>query len=66
MQNKTLIEAGRNILRSLLHRATPEQQLLFKRMYYPKDLYANIDHVIDNMDVNKIDWAITQCEQSIK
>lgn len=64
MKNKQLIEAGRNILRSYLHRATPEQVELFKRMYANGKMDLDIDAVIDIMDTDKIDWAIQQCERT--
>ena len=56
MRNETLIEAGRNILRALLSRCTEGEVGLFNKMYGS----------VDTIDPSKIDWAITQCENTIK
>ena len=66
MQNKKLIKAAQDILKDLLSKCTIEQQLLFKRMYAKGNLDLDINSVVDNMDTTKMDWAITQCEKSIK
>lgn len=67
--NKTLAEAGRNILKTLIVQCTDEQQLMFKRMYSPKperDLNLPIMKVIEKMDDSNIDTAISQCERTIE
>lgn len=66
MNNQTLIKAGKGILKSLLANCTPEQQLVFKRMYSANDLAKDINQVVEDMDVNKIDHAITQCENTVE
>lgn len=40
-------------------------QMRFKRMYSHKDLEADINDVIDNMPTDKLEWALTQVENSI-
>lgn len=65
MKNQTLINASREILKTLLNECTEPQQLNFKRMYSHKNINLSIDEVVDNMDVNKIDWAISQVEQTL-
>ncbi len=65
MKNKTLITAARKILKKLLIECTAEQHLMFKRMYCPKNTNLTINDTIDQMEVDKIDWAITQVEKTI-
>lgn len=64
--NKTMSDFGRKTLKELLYKCTDAQQLMFKRMYSHKNLDATIDECVDLMDDSKIDWAITQCERTIK
>jgi hypothetical protein len=66
MRNQTLINAAKTILKDLLHQCTEGQQLQFKRMYYHKNLELPIDDVVDLMDVECMDWAITQCEYTLE
>ena len=60
--NETFANAGREILKGLLAQCTEKQQMMFKRMYSHKNLELPINDAVDQMDENKIDWAITQCE----
>lgn len=39
---------------------------IFKRMYSPNDLGKDINLVVDEMHYSKLDWAIAQCENTIK
>lgn len=64
--NKTLAEAGRNILKTLIVQCTESQQMTFKKLYYPKDLDLPIMKVIEKMDDSHIDTAISQCENTIE
>ena len=66
MQNKTYIEMGRTYLKELLAQCSESQQMIFKRMYSHNDLEKNINQVVDDLDPNKIDWAISQCERTIE
>lgn len=65
MQNETLINLGKAKLKEYLSQCTEGQQLLFKCMY-SKDTSLPIDKVVDNMSPEKIDWAMTQCENTLK
>lgn len=65
MKNNTLINAAKNILKELLAKCNPAQQMMFKRMYCHTNLELPINEAVDQMDVNKIDHAITQTERSI-
>lgn len=66
MRNETLIKAGKDILKGLLSQCTEGQQMMFKRMYSPKNLELPINEAVDNMNPDKIDWAISQCENTLK
>ena len=65
MQNETLKFAAKNILKNLLSQCTEGQQMLFKRMYSHNNLDLSINDVVDNMDPDKMDWAISQCERTL-
>ena len=64
--NKTLAKEGRRILKELLSNCSNEQQVMFKRMYSHKNLQLPINDVIEQMNDDKIDWAITQCERTVE
>jgi hypothetical protein len=38
---------------------------LFKRMYSPDNLNANINDVVDNMPADRLDWAMQQVQRSL-
>ena len=65
MQNETLINAARGILKSLIVQCSLPQQQVFTRMYSPKNFELPIEEVIQKMDPSKMDNAITQCERTI-
>lgn len=64
--NKTLAEAGRNILKTLIVQCNENQQMTFKKLYSPRDLDLHIMKVIERMDDSDIDTAISQCERTIE
>lgn len=66
MKSETLINTARQILKDLLAQCTEEQQLFFKRMYSHKNLELHINDAVDQMDTEKIDWAIRQVERTIE
>lgn len=55
-----------DMLKDLLAQCTEGEQMVFKRMYSHKNLELDINTVVDNMDESKYEWAVTQCEQTIK
>jgi len=63
--NKTLEEFTRKELKKLLLQCTEPQQHIFKRMYSHKNLELPIEEVVDNMESDKLDWALTQVENTI-
>jgi len=66
MQNKTLIAAARTILKNLLSQLEPGHLAFFKKIYSSKNQNATIEEVVEQMKPDNLDWAITQCENSIK
>lgn len=66
MRNKTIIEFTKNKLKDLLKECTDSQQLMFKRMYSNNNIDISINEVVDNMESEKLDWALTQVERTIQ
>ncbi len=64
--NDTLQEFARTQLKAMLAECTDSQQSMFKRMYSYTDLTLDIDTVVDNVPVEKLDWAMTQCQKTLK
>jgi hypothetical protein len=65
MKNETIKNAAKSILKELLDECTEGQQLTFKRMYCFKNLELPINEAVDQMDDDKIDWAMTQVEKTV-
>jgi len=63
--NDTLQEFARQDLKDGLGECNEQQQLLFKRMYSHKNLDASINDVVDNMPVEKLDWAMQQVSKTL-
>lgn len=64
--NQTLAKEGRVILKDLLSQLDEGNHLLFKRMYTPLTIDIPINDAVDKMEDNRIDWAISQCEHTLK
>ena len=64
--NKIIRKEANSILKSMLEKCTEQQIHIFKRMYSPKDLELNINEVVENMPDDKIDWAMTQVQNTIE
>ena len=62
--NEELEKFARNYLKENLKELNEKQCLIFKRMYSHKNLDLSIDDVVDNMDVDKLDWAMQQIMNS--
>ena len=56
----------RQQLKDLLARLSDGNIALFKRMYSPNDMELHIDSVVDKMPADKLDWAIEQCENTLR
>ena len=64
--NETLKTTAKQMLKNLLSQCTEPQQMIFKRMYSHDNLELQINEVVDKLPDDKIDWAITQCEQTVE
>jgi hypothetical protein len=64
--NSTIEKFTRQSIKDALAKCNGEQVHLFKRMYAHKDLSTPINDVVDKMPIEKLDWALTQCETTIK
>ena len=64
--NKTIREFSLNKIKEGLGKLTDSHRLRFKRMYSSDDLNKDINKVIDNMPDDKLDWALTQVENSVE
>lgn len=65
MTNQTIVAYSREMIKKGLKKCARDQQLLFKRMYSHTDLSKDIDKVVDDMPEDKLDWALSQVEQTI-
>jgi hypothetical protein len=74
MNNETLKTAAKNILKDLLSQCEEGNQRMFKLMYARDNgrrsvedaEKMNINDVVDQMDPERYDWAISQCERTIE
>lgn len=64
MHSQTLPKIARIALKQLISQCTEPQISMFKRMY-SKQEDADIYLVIDEMQDDKLDHALFQCEQTI-
>ena len=64
--NKQLEEFARDTLKEGLAQLPYDQQLLFKRMYSHKNLELPINDVVDQMEPEKLDWAMQQVRRSLE
>lgn len=64
--NKELESFARKSLRAGLLKCTEEEKGLFKRMYSHRNLEKDIDEIVNCMDVEKLDYAMTQVSNTIK
>ena len=63
--NKELQRFARNELKAGLAVLPLTHHAIFKRMYSKNNLDADIGDVVDSMDEDKLDWAMTQVQNSI-
>lgn len=66
MKNETIIKLSKDKLKELLSECSDNQQLTFKRMYCHKNLELSINDAVDQMEDEKIDWAMTQVEKTVE
>lgn len=63
--NQQIQDFARSTLKAGLAKLSPANHLLFKRMYSPKNLEADINSVVDSMPVEKLDWAMQQVQRTL-
>lgn len=63
--NHLLQEFARRWLKERLSVLPERNQEIFKRMYSPFAIAAPIDRVVDQMPEDKLDWAMTQVENTV-
>ena len=63
--NKTVVDFMRGEIKEALSRLPERSHSIFNRMYSPDDIGKDINSVVDDMDVDKLDWALTQVQRSV-
>jgi hypothetical protein len=63
--NEQLQAHARDTLKEGLAQCSNREQLLFKRMYAHNNLDMPINEIIDNMEVEKLDWAMDQVRRTL-
>lgn len=63
--NTELQTYARKTLKEGLALCTEAQQHFFKRMYAHGDLELPINDVVDNLEVDKLDWAMQQVQETL-
>lgn len=63
--NQKLQNFARNELKKDLAQCTKKQQHLFKQMYGFKNIDKDINYIVDNMQEEKLDWAMRQVERTL-
>ena len=48
-----------------LAKCTEKQQQLFKQMYAFENMDKDINYAVDNMNAEKLDWAMTQLNRTL-
>ena len=64
--NNLLKETDKNYLKENLAKLPESNQHLFKQMYAKGKMDLDINTVIDNMDEEKIDWAMQQVKKTLE
>lgn len=64
--NKTVVRFMREQIKKGLDKLEDKHRLFFKRMYSQAIMSKSINDIIDNMPEQKLDWALTQIENTLK
>lgn len=64
--NDVLQDYARQVLIDGLLTCTPDQQMIFKRMYSHKNLEASIEEVVAGMKDTQLDWAMQQVAKTVQ
>ena len=54
----------RTEIKRLLSLLNDHNRFIFMKMYSPYDASADINGVVDTMPAKKLQWALTQCQNS--
>jgi len=63
--NKQLEAYARKTLKEDLAKCTEDQQIIFKRLYFPENLKTPINDVVDRMPIDRLSWAMEQVERTL-
>ncbi len=64
--NERLVQFARAELKSGLAQLPDGWKMNFKRMYGDGDLDLELDDIVDGIPEEKLDWAMSQVQNSIK
>lgn len=64
--NKTVSNFTKQQIKEGLKQLPDDWQMMFKRMYAHNNLDCDIETVVDNVPDEKLDWALSQVENSLK
>ena len=64
--NQTIDKMIRSTLLEKLTGCREDQQVLFKRMYSGGCWEKSVEDVVNSMPADKLDWAMTQVEQTLE
>lgn len=64
--NNQVLEFCRKQIKEGLSKLPEEWQIKFKRMYAHGHLDKDINKVVDDMPEGKLDWALSQVDNSLK
>lgn len=63
--NKTFKKLCTEALKTALKQLPENQFSVFKKMYSPRNPNMTVDECVDQMPDDRLDWAMTQVENSI-
>lgn len=66
MKNEAIINFTKNEIKSGLEKLNDDCQMLFKRMYSHNNLNLTIQEAVDGMEIEELDWALSQVQRSLK
>lgn len=64
--NSQLVTYAREKIKEGLSELPEGHQAVFKRLYSHENLKLPIDKIVDNLPEGKLDWALTQIQNSLK
>lgn len=64
--NEQLQTYARNTLKEGLAQCSEGEQLLFKRMYSHDNLDMPLSKIVNNMEPEKLDWAMDQVRKTLR